>query len=89
MKIFDDKPKFPTTVYRFDNNQPLRLSRPCNCEEVDHIHKHCVDCDGVLGEDGDMADYCYSCYTKDDIITEEHIENALEAAFRKVLPNDY
>ena len=87
MKIFDNKPEFPTTVYRFDKNHRFRLSRPCNCEEVDHIHKHCVDCDGVLGEDGDMADYCYSCYTRSDTLTEEKVEIILNTAFKKVFSN--
>lgn len=87
MNIFDNKPEFPTTVYRFDKNHRFRLSRPCNCEEVDHIHKHCVDCDGVLGEDGDKADYCYSCWNDSDTLTEEKVEIILNTAFKKVFSN--
>ena len=87
MNIFDNKLKFPTTVYSFDKNHRFRLSRPCNCEEVDHIHKHCVDCDGVLGEEGDMEDYCYSCYTHSDTLTKEKVEIILNTAFKKVFNN--
>tara|TARA_R100001377_G_scaffold68332_1_gene43611 strand:- start:2504 stop:2785 length:282 start_codon:yes stop_codon:yes gene_type:complete len=93
MIIFEKVPDFITKFHSF------QLSHPCNCYEVDHIHKHCVDCDGILGEEGDKADLCFECFKtqKDDVekktnnvtITKEHIEKTIERAFRKVFPNDY